>query len=174
MSLQKDVNVVRRYIKNKYGKIATVYIHKPKKDDSLLDHIVTSAIKIIRKVHPGSVPRKSLANSSRKREVVALKQALMYILRTELNYTSCAIAKATGMNHATVLYGEKNSKNMIETGDKLFMESYELIKWRPLQCMSINVFIVPRKICHLRWLPLNSVNSKSPSLDIWVCEKFWK
>lgn len=128
MSLQKDVNVVRRYIKNKYGKIATVYIHKPKKDDSLLDHIVTSAIKIIRKVHPGSVPRKSLANSSRKREVVALKQALMYILRTELNYTSCAIAKATGMNHATVLYGEKNSKNMIETGDKLFMESYELIK----------------------------------------------
>lgn len=128
MSLQKDVNVVRRYIKNKYGRIATVYIHKPKKDDSLLDHIVTSAIKIIRKVHPGSVPRKSLANSSRKREVVALKQALMYILRTELNYTSCAIAKATGMNHATVLYGEKNSKNMIETGDKLFMESYELIK----------------------------------------------
>lgn len=128
MSLQKDVNVVRRYIKNKYGKIATVYIHKPKKDDSLLDHIVTSAIKIIRKVHPGSVPRRSLANSSRKREVVALKQALMYILRTELNYTSCAIAKATGMNHATVLYGEKNSKNMIETGDKLFMESYELIK----------------------------------------------
>lgn len=128
MSLQKDVNVVRRYIKNKYGRIATVYIHKPKKDDSLLDHIVTSAIKIIRKVHPGSVPRRSLANSSRKREVVALKQALMYILRTELNYTSCAIAKATGMNHATVLYGEKNSKNMIETGDKLFMESYELIK----------------------------------------------
>ena len=128
MSLQKDVNVVRRYIKNKYGRIATVYIHKPKRDDNALDHIVTSAIKIIRKVHPGSVPRKSLANSSRNREVVALKQALMYILRTELNYTSCAIARATGMNHATVLYGEKNGKNMIETGDKLFTESYKLIK----------------------------------------------
>lgn len=128
MSLQKDVNVVRRYIKNKYGRIATVYIHKPRAEDNLLDHIVKSAIKIIRKIHPGSVPKKSLAKSSRNREVVALKQALMYILRTELNYTSCAIAKATGMNHATVLYGEKTGKNMIETGDKLFMESYELIK----------------------------------------------
>ena len=52
----------------------------------------------------------------------------MYILRTELKYTSCAIAKATGMNHATVLYGEKQAKIMFETGDKLFIRSYELIK----------------------------------------------
>lgn len=128
MSLQKDRIIFRRYIKNKYGRIATVCIHKPKKDDKLIDRLVICAIKIIRKAHPGSVPNKTLAGSSRKREVVALKQALMYILREEFYYTSCAIARATGMNHATVLYGEKQAGNFLDAKDKLFIESYELIK----------------------------------------------
>lgn len=128
MSLQKDLNVVRRYIKNKYGKVATVYIHKPKKDDELIHRLVDCSIKIIRKAYPGSVPNKNLAGSSRKRAVVSLKQALMYILRRELHYTSSAISRATGMNHATVLYAETQAAKFFDTGDKLFLESYKLIK----------------------------------------------
>tara|TARA_R100000734_G_C3278679_1_gene72837 strand:+ start:175 stop:672 length:498 start_codon:yes stop_codon:yes gene_type:complete len=125
MSLEQDVEIIRTYLKRKYKRYANLYVYKSVDRNRELDETVKNALEYTRLAFPECNIGNTFKGTTRKREVVAIKQALMYILRRERCYKSSAIARAMGMHHATVLHAEKVGDNMIATKDELFLDAYD-------------------------------------------------
>lgn len=63
----------------------------------------------------------------RKREVADVRLMIYYILRTEVEMTYQEIGRTLGKQHSTIVYGVKQSKNLLMY-DKRFAHDYNLLK----------------------------------------------
>ena len=68
-----------------------------------------------------------LANKNRKVEIIHKRVYLFNTLRKQ-GYTLKGIGSLFRMNHATILHGLKNYKNLAETKNKLFNHNTEYYK----------------------------------------------
>ncbi|OQB81418.1 MAG: Chromosomal replication initiator protein DnaA [Bacteroidetes bacterium ADurb.Bin123] len=75
-----------------------------------------------------NISQDRLREKTRKREVVEARQTAMYFYRKKSTYSLKEIGALLGnFDHATVIYGCRNVKNLVET-DKVFFEKFERVK----------------------------------------------
>jgi hypothetical protein len=63
-----------------------------------------------------------IRRKDRRRKVVMARHVFMYLARTNMDVSLCAIARFLGVDHTTVINGINRIQNMIDTNDELYLE----------------------------------------------------